>query len=167
MVSRLEAVLIVAILFFAGKGVLTEIAHEKSTKVSHEKELEISQLVLNEVNQTALLHTITASRMIKYADETRYENFGLYTPDLRLLSPYAVAKQKKILLNYNATIIKKDGSRYHAGTVIYDTQSRRLNLTETFSMANRFGDINGTQMRYDANQKKIYGEGIRAAYELK
>ncbi len=166
MVSRLEAVLIVAIFLFAGKGVLTEIAQEKNTKISHKKELEVSQLVLNEVNRTALLHTITASHMTRYTDETRYEDFALYTPDLTLLSPHAAAQQKSILLDHNATVIKKDGSRYHAGAVIYDTKNRRLNLTETFSLANRFGDINGTQMRYDAKQQEIHGKGVKAAYEL-
>ena len=166
MVSRLEVVLIAAILFFAGKGMLTEITQEREDDPSHKKELEITHLTLNEVNQTTLLHTITASHMTRYADETLYEDFALYTPDLTLRSPHAVAQQKTILLDHNATIIKKDGARYHAGAVIYDTQNRRLNLTDTFSLSNRFGDINGTQMRYDANQQEIQGESVKAAYEM-
>ena len=166
MVSRLESVLIVAIVFFAGKGMLTELSQYTQSKAPKEKELELSALTFKEVNQTTLLHTIIASHMTKYTDKTLYEDFALYTPDLTLRSPHAVAQQKKILLDHNATIIKKDGSRYHAGAVIYDTQNRRLDLTGTFSLANRFGDINGTQMRYDTTQQEIHGESVKAAYEM-
>lgn len=167
MVSRLEGVLIVAILFFSGKGILTDLSRDtQQSKVSKEKELELSALTFIEVNQTTLLHTITASHMTKYADKTRYEDFALYTPDFTLLSPHAVAQQRSILLDQNATVLKKDGSRYYAGAVIYDSKNRRLNLTDTFSLANRFGDINGTQMRYDAKRQEIHGESVKASYDL-
>jgi len=166
MVSRIETVLIVAILFFAGKGMLTELSQNRQDTVTKEKELALFSFVFKEVNQTALLHTITAKQMIKYPDETQYEDFALYTPDLTLMSPYAVAEQRDILLEQNATVIKKDGSRYHAGAVIYDRKNRRLNLADTFSLTNRFGDLKGTEMQYDANKKELHGESVKAAYEL-
>ena len=166
MVSRLEGVLIVAIVFFAGRGVLTDLSQDTQSKAPKEKELELFTLSFKEVNQTALLHTITARHMLKYPEKAVYEGFALYTPDLTLLSPYAVAQKRVILLDQNATIIKSNGARYYAGGAVYDMQQRRLELSKAFSFSDRYGDVNGTQMHYDVNEKEITGEGIKAAYEI-
>ncbi len=166
MVSRIELFLIAAILFFAGKGMWSSLSPDSAPRSTQNREMELHHLTFREVNQSMLLHTVTAREMVQYPQETVYTDFTLYTPDLTLRAPQAIQRERVIYLDHNATIIKKDGSRYYAGGVVYHTRNRQLNLTESFSFTNRYGDVNGTRMQYDINQKEMHGDSVKAAYEI-
>ena len=166
MVSRVEGVLIAALLFFGGRSMLTELSLDMQDTTSREKEMELFSFSLKEVNQTALLHTIGAQHMVKYHKEVIYEDFTLYTPDLTLLSPRAIQKNKTIFLDQNATILKTDGSRYYTDHATYHRESGQLELSGHFAFSDRYGDVKGTEMDYDVRKKEIQAAGIKAVYEI-
>ncbi len=166
MVSRIEIALLATLLFFASRAMVTDLAQKQENGTMEEKKLELFSLSFREVNQTALLHTITADHMIQYPDKALYETFALYSPDLKLLSPRAIEEKKRIYMDKHVTILKADGSRYTAGAVVYDKQRRRMELSKHFSFSDRHGTVRGTQIQYDSSQKELRGEAINARYEI-
>ena len=166
MVSRIEIALLAALLFFASRAMVTDLAHTQEDSVTEKKKLELFSLSLQEVNQTALLHTLTADHMIQYPDKILYETFALYSPELKLLSPRAIEEKERIYMDKHVTILKTDGSHYTAGAVMYDKQHRRMALSKHFSFSDRYGTVKGAQIEYDSSQKELHGEAIRARYEI-
>lgn len=166
MVSRIEVALLAALLFFASRAMVTDLAHTQEDSVTEKKKLELFSLSFREANQTALLHTITADHMIQYPDKTLYKTFALYSPELKFLSSRAIEKKRRIYLENNVTILKIDGSHYTAGAVMYDKQHRRMELSKYFSFSDRHGTVEGTQIQYDGSQKELRGEAIKARYEI-
>jgi len=166
MVSRIEIFLLAALLFFFSRGTLQDLTRNQSRANSQGKTLEIRTLSFREVNQTALLNTITAAHMTQYPDKTLYEHFALYSPDLTLKALRVIQKNKKLFLDNNVTILKADGSHYTAGNVVYDRDKRALDLSGRFSFSNRYGEVQGRQLQYCDPRKEMQGEGIRARYEI-
>jgi len=166
MVSRIEWLLIAAILFFATRGIVMKTSRVESGIVTSRKELELLTAQLHEVNQTAIQSIISASRMVKYPDQTVFENFRLHTPKLTLVSYRATERNDTITLEHNASILKADGTRYHTKDARYHTDTAILELSGTFGVTDRHGEINGSTMQYNAHQQEIEGTVIRAEYEI-
>ena len=166
MVSRIEWLLIAAILFFATRGIVTEISQAESNTTAQHKELALLTAQLHEVNQTAIQSIISTSRMVKYPDRTVFEEFRLHTPALTLISHKATERNDTITLEHNASILKADGTRYHATDARYHKDTAILELSETFGITDRRGEINGSTMQYNTHQQQIEGTTIRAKYEM-
>ena len=166
MVSRIEWLLIAAILFFATRGIVTEISQAESNTTAQHKELALLNAQLHEVNQTAIQSIISTSRMVKYPDRTVFEEFRLHTPALTLISHKATERNDTITLEHNASILKADGTRYHATDARYHKDTAILELFETFGITDRRGEINGSTMQYNTHQQQIEGTTIRAKYEM-
>jgi hypothetical protein len=166
MVSRVEWLLIAAILFFATRGIVTEISQTESNSTAQQKQLELLNAQLQEVNETAIQSIISASRMVKYPDKTLLEEFRLHTPELTLVSHKATEHNDTITLEHNASILKADGTRYHATDARYHKDTAILELSETFGVTDRRGEINGSTMQYNPHQQEIRGTEVRAKYEM-
>ena len=166
MVSRVELLLIAAILFFATSGIVTEISQTEHNNTTEHKALELVSAQLHEVNQTDIQNRITASRMVQYPDRTVFEDFNLQTTELNLTTPHAQQKDQIIYLGKQATIRKTDGTHYSTSDASYNKQTRVLTLSGAFAIQDQHGDINGTQMRYNANKQAIEGENVKAKYEM-
>lgn len=167
MVSRIEIFFLVVLLFFLSRGTLQDLTRSQSRVYGQEKTLEIDSLSFKEVNQTALLHTITATHMTQYPNKTLYEHFALYGSDLTLKASRVTQKNKTLFLDDNVTIFKTGGSHYTAGNVMYDRDKRVLDLSGRFIFVDHYGELRGSQMQYSDSQKEMHGESIKASYEMK
>ncbi len=166
MVSRVEFALIAAILFFATRGVVTEISYGDDTDPDRTKQLELVSATFYEIDSSDIVSTMRISKLIKYSDETKMLDFELISNDLELRADIATERDGLITLEQNGTMVKPDGSRYLLSNAVYDKTRRTLRVLGKFSLQNRFGDINGTKMRYDLQGSELDGEGIKAVYEI-
>jgi len=166
MVSRVEGVLIAAILFFAWRDITAPKQHAVPVQPQEDKLMELREATLYEVNQTRRLNTIKTARMIRYREKTLFEDFKLYTPTLILHAAYAQEYNGIITLDRNATIYKADGTRYYTEQARYDRKRSVLELEGGFRLSNMHGEINGSTMHYNSLQNRLEGSRVRANYEI-
>jgi len=166
MVSRIEIALIIGILFFSTRGIVTAISSITPDQNATHKVLEMERAQLYEVNETTIQSIIITSQMLKYTDKTLFKDFRLYTPALTLISKSAVERNATIILDSNATVLKANGTRYHTAYARYNRHTTILELTGTFGIRDRQGEINGTTMQYNSRRQEIKGTAIRAKYEM-
>ena len=167
MVSKLEIILGIAILFFATKSIYTVNRQAETVLSEQSKIMVLQQAKLYEVNQTAVQHIISAAKMVQYTDQTYFSDFKLFTPKLILRASNALLREGVVILDENATIIKANGMQFYAKTAQYDKRSKILLLSEDFAIRDRFGDLNGSHMQYDAPKGLLKAGKIHAIYEMK
>jgi len=166
MVSRIELLLLLFILFFATQSFYIESIDNSTKNKTEQKELELTCVHMREVNQSNLQSLIYADRITKYADKLEFENFKFTSREISIQTNKASQKNRIIKLEQNSTIIKPNGTRYYASDLRYDRDSKVLDLIGEFSLEDEFGSISGSGMKYDANEKNVKGERVRATYSV-
>ncbi len=166
MVSKIELFLLLCILFFISRSFYTEVIHETPTQIINQKEIELTTAYLREVNQTSVQSLISADKIIKTADALLFESFIFRSPDIAMKSTKASQANRTIKLEENAIIVKPNGTKYHASSSLYDRDSKVLELIGAFRFEDEFGSIEGDNMKYNANDKKVKGDGVKAIYSI-
>ena len=166
MVSRLEWVLIAAILFFASREGIRRVTERAPKATSHYKQLMLERATFREVNQTAIRNIISAARMTQYSDELRFDGFRLHTSHLVLLSDKALQHGDIITLDHHSTIYRNDGTQFYATDALYNKKTATLILPNHFAIHSSHGDINGSSMQYDQQKQSLKGTAVKARYEM-
>lgn len=167
MISKIEILLLILILFFASGSVYVRTKTHDVTESKDKKELEFKTASLREANQSVVLNKVTASTMIKRANKIIFTDLRLNSKDLVLTASVATQKDNMITLEKNVTVKKRDGTSYYATDVTYDRKSTILYLDHKFKMQNKLGTLVGESMRYRMNRNNVKANMVKADYKMK
>lgn len=169
MVSRIEVVLFLLLLLFAGIGVSTHMEAVRASKMAKEERKKVMIVAghLREINATGLENDYRSDRAWLKGEVWYFENFLLRNREIRRLQSEHARKEKTgITLEGNVTLDRMDDSRFRAEKIVYDDHSRILQSVGPFYGEKGESFVRGSDLYYDLTRKVTRARKVFAHYIL-
>jgi len=170
MVSRLESLLFLLLLLFAGIAVTTHLEAVRSSSGDDKtvkKKVAISDGHLREVNATGLQNDYRSTEAWLIGNVWYFDNFSLRNREIRELSSAHARKEKTgITLEGNVTLDRMDSSHYRAEKIVYNDQERILRSIGPFYGEKGESYVRGVDLFYDLDRKLTRARSVFAHYIL-
>ena len=151
------------ILIMLGVAYLIKADQYKSKQINLSKEMEVYQSITTEINASGVENRLYSDYGVKEKGELRltkviYE--GKSAQKLKAEKGRTIGD--KIYLDYNVTLLQKNGYLYKGDHAIYDRKKEFLQVTSPFVAYLDRNIIHGVNFQYDAKKKIVTAEDVNA-----
>ncbi len=167
--SKLEYILVVAIVIVALIPFGIEIKNPKSSKEVTTKRSEVNNFIEYELNATTLKHILKG----KSAKELKEDNWFLVEPKMEtselntLSAKNSIFNGKTIEFNKDVVAIKRDGTIYKSSKAIYELKSKNLITPKEFTIRRNVDIVRGKDLEYNPKERVTKAKDVNGTFVLK
>ena len=167
--SKLEYILIIAIIIVAIIPFGIEIKNPTYNKSAEAKKSEVNNFIEYELNSTTLKHILQG----KSAKEINEDNWYLIEPSMQTLevkklsAKSSVFNGKTIVFDKNVVLIKRDGLIYKSNRAIYDLKSKDIITPNSFEIKKSANIVKGRSLEYNPSKRVTKAKDVNGTFILK
>jgi len=167
--SKLEYILIVAIIIVALIPFSIEIKNPKKSNSVELKKSEVNNFIEYELNSTTLKHILQG----KSAKEINENNWYLVEPSMQTLevkklsAKSSIFNGKTIVFDKNVVLIKRDGLIYKSNRAIYDLKSKDIITPNSFEIKKSANIVKGKSLEYNPAKRVTKAKDVNGTFILK
>ena len=166
MVTKLEAVLLVAIVLFV---VLWNKQESKSVEIAHKNKTllaEINTPEYIEVDKNYSKRVVVSKKAKQYKDRVDFDGFDYKSDKIKLVSKFAREKNGIYTTWGNVVAVKSDGTVYRGERAIVYKKKDLLEFKDKFTIIDGENSVVGNKMMYDENGSTVKAKNVKAIYDM-
>jgi len=166
MVTKLELLLLVAIVLFVASWNKQESLKVKKTHKSKALLAEVIDPVYTEIDINQSKRVVISKKAKQYKSRVDFEQFDYKSEKIKLVSKFAREKKGIYTAWGNVVAVKPDGTVYKGSKAIVHKKKDLLEFKNKFTILDGENSVIGNKMMYNESGSTVKAKNVKAIYDM-